>query len=109
MKTLLALISAIIVVITNINPALALDLNQGEKVFNITCAGCHINGGNIVRRGKNLQLKTLEKNNLDTEEAIINLVTYGKNNMSAYQDKLTTEQIENVAAYVLEKAKNNWK
>jgi cytochrome c6 len=109
MKFAWALILGILILISNINPVFAVDLNDGEKVFRITCAGCHINGGNIVRRGKNLKLKTLQKNKIDNMESIINLVTNGKNNMSSYQDKLTKEQIENVAAYVLKQAENNWK
>jgi cytochrome c6 len=109
MKFAWALILGILILISNINPVFAVDLNDGEKVFSITCAGCHINGGNIVRRGKNLKLKTLQKNKIDNMESIINLVTNGKNNMSSYQDKLTKEQIENVAAYVLKQAENNWK
>lgn len=111
MKFVLSLILGIMILISNLNtsPVLAVDLNNGEKVFNINCAGCHINGGNIIRRGKNLKKKALEKNKVDSMEAIINLVTNGKNNMSSYQDKLTKEQIENVAAYVLKQAENNWK
>ncbi|MDY7008028.1 MAG: hypothetical protein SWX82_29865 [Cyanobacteriota bacterium] len=31
-----------------------------------------------------------------------------KNNMSAYQDRLTKTEIETVSAYVLEEAKNGW-
>jgi cytochrome c6 len=46
---------------------------------------------------------------VDSLEAITNIVTNGKSNMSAYKEKLTTEEIENVAAYVLEQAENNWK
>lgn len=109
MKFVLALILEILILINNINPVFAIDLNDGEKVFSTNCAGCHINGGNIVRRSKNLKLKTLQKNKIDNMESIINLVTNGKNNMSSYQDKLTKEQIENVAAYVLKQAENNWK
>ena len=29
--------------------------------------------------------------------------------MSAYKDRLTTEEIQNVAAYVLEQAEKDWK
>ena len=96
-------------------PALALavnlpsDLPSGAKVFEVHCAGCHINGGNIVRRGKNLKLKTLQKNHMDSIAAIAEIVTNGKNNMSAYRDRLTDPQIQEVSAYVLEQAGQNWK
>ena len=82
---------------------------SGEKVFEMNCAGCHVNGGNIIRRGKNLKIKALHKYGYDSVEAIAEIVTYGKNNMSAYEDKLSSEEIQNVAQYVIQKAENNWK
>lgn len=85
------------------------DLNPGAKIFEANCAGCHAQGGNIVRRGKNLKIKALKKNKVDTQEAIANLVTNGKNNMPAYKDRLTAQEIGNVSAYVLQKAEQNWK
>lgn len=89
-------------------PALAEDTANGAKIFSIQCAGCHINGGNIVRRGKTLKLKALKRNQMDSQDAIATLVTNGKNNMSAYKDRLTAKEIQDVAAYVLEQAKQGW-
>ena len=45
---------------------------------------------------------------MDSVEAIAYLVKNGKNNMSAYQERLTETEIEKVSAYVLEEAKNDW-
>jgi len=104
-----ALLGCLILLCFGGTPALAADLPAGSKLFEIHCAGCHINGGNIVRRGKNLKLKTLEKNGYGTVEAIAEIVTNGKANMSAYRDRLTPEQIETVSAYVLEQANQGWK
>ena len=89
-------------------PVLAADLEQGAQVFSVHCVGCHVNGGNIVRRGKNLKLKTLERNGLDSVEAIAQLVTNGKGIMSAYGDRLTEAEIQNVSAYVLKQAEQGW-
>lgn len=86
-----------------------IDLTHGATVFEAQCVGCHINGGNIIRRGKTLKLNALQKAHLDTEAAIADLVTHGKNNMSAYGDRLSESEIADVAAYVLERAQNNWK
>ena len=94
--------------ITLIKPVQAEDINDGAKIFSIHCVGCHPQGKNIIRRGKNLKLRALKRNKVDSLDAIINLVTYGKNNMSAYEDKLTKEQIESVSKYVLQQAQNNW-
>lgn len=85
------------------------DETAGARIFELQCAGCHINGGNIVRRGKNLRQKTLDRNGYGTVEAIAQLVTNGKGNMSAYKDRLTPEEIEQVSAYVLQRAAENWK
>jgi cytochrome c6 len=81
---------------------------RGAQVFEVHCVGCHIHGGNIVRRGKTLKLKALEKNQVDSLEAIAQLVTNGKGIMSAYGDRLTKDEIQAVAAYVLEQAENGW-
>jgi cytochrome c6 len=90
-----------------ISPALASP--DGAVLFENNCAGCHVNGGNIVRRGKNLKLKTLQKNGVDSIEAIAQLVTQGKGLMSAYGDRLTAEEIATVSQYVLERSQQDWK
>ena len=89
--------------------ALAADTENGTKIFSVQCAGCHINGSNIIRRGKNLKIKALKKYNMDSLEAISSIVTNGKNNMSAYKDRLSTQEIQDVAAYVLEQAEKGWR
>ena len=81
---------------------------NGAVIFENNCAGCHVNGGNIMRRGKNLKLKALQKNGVDSVESIAQLVTHGKGLMSAYGDRLTAEEIAEVAKYVTEQAKQDW-
>ncbi len=90
-------------------PAFAADTVNGAKIFSMECAGCHIKGGNIIRRGKNLKLKALKRNNVDSLEEIATLVTNGKNIMSAYKDRLSEQQIQDVSAYVLEQADKDWR
>jgi cytochrome c6 len=107
MKTL-AIILLIAFTFAFNSPALAEDTANGAKIFSVQCAGCHDNGGNIVRRGKTLKLKALKRNQMDSQDAIATLVTNGKNNMSAYKDRLTAQEIQDVAAYVLEQAKQGW-
>jgi cytochrome c6 len=82
---------------------------DGAVIFENNCAGCHVNGGNIMRRGKNLKLKALQKNGVDSVEAIAQLVTHGKGLMSAYGDRLSVEEIAEVSKYVTEQAKQDWK
>ncbi|MBD0263040.1 MAG: c-type cytochrome [Tolypothrix sp. Co-bin9] len=108
-KHLIILLILILLNVNLISPALAADTVNGTQIFSVHCAGCHINGSNIIRRGKNLKMKALKKNNMDSIEAIASIVTNGKNNMSAYKDRLTEQQIQDVAAYVLEQAEKDWR
>ena len=105
-------VSLVIVFVAINAPVLAnptAEVGNGAAVFEANCAGCHARGGNIVRRRRNLKLKALHRNQVDTTEAIASIVTNGKNNMSAYRDKLTSQEIESVAAYVLQRAEERWK
>jgi len=109
-KLVITLLLTLIVLTTAFTPfALAADTASGAEVFSVHCAGCHINGGNIIRRGKNLKQKALKRDGIDSLEAIASLVANGKNNMSAFKDRLSQQQIEDVSAYVLEQAANNWR
>lgn len=111
MKKLLVvvLITLTVLSITFTPPLLAADATNGAKIFEVHCAGCHLNGGNIVRRGKNLKQKALKKYGMDSIDAIANIVTNGKNNMSAYKDRLSKQQIQDVSVYVLEQAQKDWR
>ena len=81
----------------------------GSQLFETHCIGCHVGGGNILNWGKNLKLKALHNNKVDTVETIAALVSAGKGNMSAYKDKMTPVEIETVSRYVLDQAAKNWK
>jgi cytochrome c6 len=90
-------------------PVNAADTANGANIFSVHCAGCHINGGNIIRRGKNLQKKALKRYGMDSLEAITAIVSNGKNNMSAFKDRLSEQEIQDVASYVLEQAEKGWR
>jgi cytochrome c6 len=102
------LLTHLLLIICLQQPVLA-DTLDSAKIFEANCAGCHINGGNIIRRGKNLRIKALKKYQMDSVEAISHIVTYGKNNMSAYKDRLSESEINAVSSYVLKQAENNWR
>ncbi|NER33315.1 MAG: c-type cytochrome [Oscillatoria sp. SIO1A7] len=109
-RPLAALIIALtLLVLTPSNPALATDFTNGAQVFAANCAACHSGGGNIIRRGKNLKRRALGRNKMNSIKAISSLVTNGKYAMPAYKDRLSYQQIQDVAAYVLQQADNNWK
>ncbi|MUG96590.1 c-type cytochrome [Scytonema sp. UIC 10036] len=109
-KVIAILLATLMVFNLSFQPqAIAADTANGAKIFNVHCAGCHINGSNIVRRGKNLKLKALKKYGMDSVNAIAAIVTNGKNNMSAYKERLTAEEIQDVSTYVLEQAEQGWR
>ncbi|MEG3987549.1 c-type cytochrome [Microcoleus sp. MOSTC5] len=108
----LILILAFVEIATNSQIALADTATNpatAAEVFSANCAGCHINGSNIIRRGKNLKQKALKKYGMDSIANISNLVTNGKGIMPAYKDRLSEQQIIDVSAYVLSQAETDWK
>jgi len=108
--TLLILTLAFVEITSNSQMAIAdTATNPAAEVFSANCAGCHINGGNIIRRGKNLKQKALKKYGMDSIANISNLVTNGKGIMPAYKDRLSEQQIIDVSAYVLSQAETDWK
>jgi cytochrome c6 len=86
-----------------------LETAPAPALFAAECAGCHVNGGNIVRRGKTLKLRALKRQGVDSVDAIANLITNGKGAMSAYGDRLSPEAIDLLAHYVWEQAQTNWR
>ena len=84
------------------------DASTGALLFEQHCAGCHINGGNIIRRGKNLKLKTLEREQIATVDAIAAIAREGRGQMSGYADVLGSDGDQLVAEWVLMQAQNAW-
>lgn len=90
------------------SPALAADTVSGAKIFRANCASCHAGGKNLVQANKTLKKDDLEKYGLYSAEAIISQVTNGKNAMPAFKGRLKADQLEDIAAYVLEQADKGW-
>jgi cytochrome c6 len=88
-------------------PAFA-ELSEGAKIFNNNCAQCHAGGRNNVVATKTLKTDALEKYGKNTVEAITLQVTKGKGAMPPFGKKLTPEEINLVANYVLEQSEKDW-
>ena len=86
----------------------AIEENLGENLFKHNCAGCHINGGNIIRRSKNLKISTLKRNGIDNPEAIAKIARQGIGIMSGYKDQLEYNGDQIVANWVWEQAQKAW-
>nr|WP_255102042.1 MULTISPECIES: c-type cytochrome [unclassified Synechococcus] len=84
------------------------DMASGESLFENHCAGCHINGGNILRRGKTLKLQALERNGITGPEAIAAIASAGLGQMSGYGEVLGPGGSEAVAGWVWQQAQRNW-
>ncbi|MGF1482293.1 MAG: cytochrome c6 PetJ [Cyanophyceae cyanobacterium] len=104
---MLALLIAAATVI-NCRSALAQDLGNGAQVFSANCAACHAGGRNVVNAAKTLKKDALEKYDMYSMENIKQQIYNGKNAMPSFRGRLTDEQIENVAAYVLSQADKGW-
>ena len=86
----------------------ALESDLGKNLFKNNCAGCHINGGNIIRRSKNLKISSLKRNGIDNPEAIAKIARQGVGIMSGYEDKLGDNGDQIVANWVWEQAQKAW-
>lgn len=93
-------------------PALGLELpdqaSSGARLFENHCAGCHINGGNIIRRRQTLRMAALERNGLADPQAIAAVAAAGRGQMSGYGEVLGSDGVEAVAAWVWEQAQQGW-
>jgi len=68
----------------------------GEEIYMTHCKTCHGADGTMGLSGaKNLKVSTLDK------AAIINQVTNGKGMMASFKDKISPEDIEKLADFVL--------
>ena len=82
--------------------------NEGENLFIQHCAGCHIKGGNIIRRNKTLKLKDLHRNGIDSPDEIAKIAKEGIGSMSGYKDVLGDKGDQIVANWIWEKSQNAW-
>jgi cytochrome c6 len=89
-------------------PAWAADASKGAKIFSANCASCHAGGNNLVNATKTLKKDALEKYDMYSLDAIKNQIKKGRNAMPAFLGRLSDEQIDDVATYVLSQAEKGW-
>jgi len=108
-KKILSIILLAVAILTfAFNPPALADAAGGAKIFKANCNACHLGGKNVVQANKTLQKDALEKYGMNSVAAIVTQVTKGKNAMPAFKGRLTDEQIQNVAEYVLEQSEKGW-
>ncbi len=86
----------------------AIESSNGKDLFIQHCSGCHLNGGNIIRRGKNLKLAALKRSGLDNPEAIAEIARIGIGSMSGYEEVLGKGGDQVVANWIWKQAQNAW-
>ena len=86
----------------------SLETSAGEILFKNNCAGCHINGGNIIRRSKNLKFSTLKRNGIQSPEVIANIASKGIGIMDGYEEQLGENGDQIVADWIWQRAQNAW-
>jgi len=85
----------------------ALD-SRGAHLFAQHCVGCHVNGGNVIRRGKTLRLAALKRAGLEGPEAIARVAALGQGQMGGYWTVLGDDGAAAVGAWVWDQALADW-
>ncbi|BAT74857.1 hypothetical protein LR48_Vigan01g134700 [Vigna angularis] len=105
---------------TPLSSAQAVDFQRGATLFRQACIGCHDAGGNIIQPGSTLFTKDLQRNGVDTEEAIYRVTYYGKGRMPGFGKecmprgqctfgaRLEDEDIKILAQFVKLQADQGW-
>nr|QCI09108.1 cytochrome c553 [Inkyuleea mariana] len=83
-------------------------LESGQKIFVANCVACHAGGNNLIMPEKTLEKSVLEANSMNSISAIVNQVTYGKSAMPAFGERLSADDITDVANYVLHQSAAGW-
>ena len=117
-----ALSSVFAFTICVMHPAQAARASKGSSNFAASCSGCHAGGGNTFpfAAKKNLFLENLQNYGYDSEAAVSELILKGKGGMPAYGEfisqkgnvipaRYSDEEVIELASFVIEQAKNNWK
>ncbi len=108
LKKILSFLICLFILTLPAQKTFALDNSIGQKIFTNHCSGCHVNGGNIIRRSKNLKLDTLKRKGIDNSDAIAKIAREGIGIMSGYGDQLEKNDDHIVAIWILEQAQKAW-
>ena len=83
-------------------------LAEGGRLFEAHCAGCHVGGGNVIRRGRTLKLAALQRAGLADPQAIARIAADGIGQMSGYGTVLGEEGARQVGDWVWLQAQAGW-
>ena len=86
----------------------AVVLQRGGRLFENHCAGCHVNGGNVIRRSKTLKRQDLLREGVKSAADVARIAANGKGQMSGYGKVLGEGGPEAVGAWVWKQAELGW-
>jgi len=107
-KFLFAVLTACCVFLHIAVPPASADEMNAAKLFTANCAACHAGGLNRVVAAKTLKKDALDKYGMYSVEKVAYQITKGKNAMPAFGKKLSADEIQAIAAYVIDQADHNW-
>ncbi|MFM7169773.1 MAG: c-type cytochrome [Cyanobium sp.] len=81
---------------------------SGAVLFAQHCAGCHVNGGNVIRRGKTLRLAALRRAGLEGPDNVARVASAGQGQMGGYGEVLGPGGAEAVGDWVWQQALADW-
>jgi cytochrome c6 len=111
------------IVTATLSPSLALGGTSQDltaQKFENSCAGCHANGGNIVKRDATLYQSDLQKYGLEDPGELYSIIYGGKGSMPGFGEecqpkgkctfgkRLTDGEIQDLTQYVLNQAAAGW-
>jgi cytochrome c6 len=106
--TLLALLTAIVIVMVAVTGSTPLAAQDGPTLFKARCAMCHgADGKGENPMGKKLNVRDLGSPEVQkqTDAELTTIISKGKGKMPPFEGKLTAEQIGQVLAHIRELGK----
>jgi len=82
--------------------------SDGQHLFENHCSGCHLNGGNVVRRGRTLKLAALQRNGITGPVEVARIAAAGVGRMGGYGSVLGESGAEAVGRWVWQQALTGW-
>lgn len=83
-------------------------LQRGARLFENHCAGCHSNGGNVIRRNKTLRRQDLLREGVKGPLDVACIAANGKGQMSGYAKVLGDGGADAVGSWVWRQAELGW-
>ena len=83
-------------------------LQRGARLFANHCSGCHVNGGNVIRRSKTLRRQDLLKAGIQGPADVARIAALGVGQMDGYAKVLGEGGPEAVGAWVWRQAELGW-